>query len=346
MIYYKKLLFIFLVIACSAIDTFGSGQNRAGTSAAPELRIPVGSRYLAMGGADVAFVSGLESIYWNPAGIDITEADVNAMFSYRKYIADMNMDFAAISGRFGELGTVALSFRSLSIGEIDVTTLDQPDGTGQIINPNFFILGLTYGKRLSDRISIGINANIISESWPGVSASGFSFDAGVEYRNLFDVPDLSLGVVVKNLGPSMKYSGPQMWVLANDPTSGRGLTFYEVGAQSSELASEINLGLSYTRSINDMNKLSIAGSFVNNNYTYDDYKMGLEYSYNNTVYLRGGYVYSPQSTSETPNIFQNYTLGVGLNFQQFTNVDLSLDYSYVPVKYFDANNVFSIRMGL
>ncbi len=346
MIYLNRLLFTFLIFVFAAIDIFGGGQNRAGTSAAPELRIPVGSRYLSMGGADVALVSGLEAIYWNPAGVDVNENDANAIFSYRKYIADMNMSFVAVSGKFGELGTIGVSFRDLSIGDINVTTLDQPDGNGQIISPTYFVLGLTYSKQLSDRISIGTNFNIINESWTGVSATGFSFDAGVEYRDLFSVPNLSLGVVVKNLGASLKYSGTAMWTTANDPNSNRGLTFYEVGAQSSELPSEISLGVSYSRNIDEDNKFTIAGTFVNNNYTYDNYKGGLEYSYKNILFLRGGYLYSPQSNTLNPDIFQNYTVGAGINFEQFTSVNISFDYAYIPVKYFDANNIFTINMGL
>ena len=345
MIYLNRLLYIFLIFVFAAIEVFGGGQNRAGTSAAPELRIPVGSRYVAMGGADVAMVSGLEAIYWNPAGVDLSPNDANAIFSYRKYIADMSMSFIAASGRFGELGTIGISFRDLSIGDIPVTTNDQPDGTGEIISPTYFILGLTYSKQLSDRISIGTNINLINESWQGVSATGFSFDAGVEYRDLFSVPNLSLGVVVKNLGGTMKYSGTAMWVTANDPNSDRGGTFYEVGAQSSELPSEISLGVSYTRNIDEDNKFTVAGTFVNNNYSYDNYRGGLEYSYKDMFFIRGGYLYSPQSNSITPDIFQNYTVGAGINFEQFTNINLSFDYAYIPVKYFDANNVFTIRMG-
>ncbi|MDO8550122.1 MAG: PorV/PorQ family protein [Ignavibacteria bacterium] len=344
--YIKRLFFIFLMLVCISFDAFGSGQNRAGTAAAPQLRIPVGSRYLAMGGADVALVSGLEAIFWNPAGVSISETDANAIFSYRQYIADMSMNFVAISGKFGEFGTIGLSFRSLNIGDINVTTMDQPDGNGQIINPSFFIAGLTYSKQLSDRISIGVNFNLINESWPGVSATGFSLDAGVQYRNLFSVPNLSLGVTVKNLGAPMEYGGTALFVQGEEQTGTRGTTFYEVSAQSAELPSEISLGVSYTRNIDDENLLTVAGTFVNNNYTYDNYKAGLEYSYKNILYVRGGYLFAPESTDDTPNIFEDYTVGAGLNFKEFTNIDVSVDYAYIPVKFFDANNVFSISLGL
>ena len=298
-----------------------------------------------MVGAPIATVSGLEAIYWNPAGLDFSPTDANAMFSYRQYIADMSMNFAAVSGRLGEFGSIGLSFRALNIGDINVTTMDQPDGTGQIVSPSYFVLGLTYSKRLTDRISIGANFNIINESIDRVNASGFSFDFGVEYHNLFDVTGFSVGIVVKNLGPTIKFSGNGLFTQANDPGSSRGPTFYNIDAASAELPSEIGIGLSYVKQFNEENKVTISTTFQNNNYTYDDYKVGLEYTFKEILYVRGGYLFSPESTDDTPNIFQNYALGIGVNTKEFSDINLSVDYAYVPAKFFDANNVFSIRFG-
>jgi hypothetical protein len=345
MIRFNRLLFVLLIFVCTAGEIFSQGgQDRAGTSAAPELRIPVGAQYLAMNGSAVAIASGLEAIYWNPAGVYLTETNASAIFSYRSYIADMSMSYAAVSGNFGEFGTLAVSFRDLSIGDINVTTLDQPDGTGEIISPTYFVLGLTYSKLLSDRVSIGASINLINESWSNVSATGFSVDAGVQYRDLF-TSGLSLGIVVKNLGGAMKYEGAGLFIQANDPGSGRGTTFYQVAAASFELPSEIALGVSYTRALNEENNLSISGAFVNNNFAFDDYKVGLEYSYKNIAFLRGGYLYSPETTDEQMNIWQDFTLGAGLNLKEFSSLDISVDYAYVPVEFFDANNTFSIRVN-
>lgn len=345
MIHLKRLLLILLIFGFSAAEIFGSGQNRAGTSSAPELRIPVGARYLAMSGSAIATVSGLEAIYWNPAGVDVTNTDANAMFSYRQYIADMSMNFAAVSGRLGDLGSVGLSFRSLNIGDIPVTTMDQPDGTGQIINPSYFILGLTYSKQLTDRISIGTNFNVISETIDRAASTGFSFDFGVQYSNLFDVQGFAVGVVVKNLGPTMTFTGNGTYVQANDPNSSRGPTYLKFDAASAELPSEIGIGLSYLRHFDEENSIMVSTTFQNNNFTYDDYKFGLEYNFKDLLFVRGGYLASFQSSTEDPNIWQNYTLGVGVNTKEFSSIDLSVDYAYVPAKYFDANNVFSLRFG-
>ena len=345
MFHLKRVIFILLILGFSGIETFGGGQNRAGTAGAPELRIPVGARYLAMVGSPIASVTGLEAIYWNPAGLDFSQAATNALFSYRSYIADMSVNFAAVSGRLGDLGSVGLSFRSLNIGEINVTTMDQPDGTGQIMNPSYFILGLTYSKLLTDRVSIGASFNLINESIDRAAATGFSFDFGVQYKNLLEVQGLNLGVVVKNLGSSIKYDGNGLYVQATSIVGERGPTYYKVESASAELPSEIAIGLSYQRKFDEENTVMISAAFQNNNYTYDDYKVGLEYSFKDILYVRGGYLYSPQSTDTTPNIFQNYTLGVGVNLKQFSDIDLSVDYAFVPVKYFDSNHIFAISFG-
>ncbi len=341
----NKLLLIFLALAFSAVVTFGGGQNRAGTAAAAQLRIPIGARYLGVGGSQIANVSGLDAIFWNPSGVDFNTNAANGMFSHRTYIADMNLNYVAVNGKFGDFGSLGFSFKYLNIGEINVTTMDQPDGTGQVLKPNFFVVGLTYSKTLTDRIAIGLNFNIINEGFGRIEASGFSFDVGLQYRDLFDTKGLDLGIVYKNLGGSMQYEGNATYVQADDPTSSRGPTFYQISVAENPLPSELSIGLSYKAHFDEVNAITLSSAYFNNNYTFDDYKFGLEYSYNDMFFLRGGYLFSPQSTTETPNIFQNYTLGAGFNFKEITGLDLSVDYAFIPVDYFDSNHVFSLNVG-
>ncbi len=340
----NRLLFIVLCLVSWSI-VFGSGPEKAGTAGAAELRIPVDARYLAMGGSPVSMVTGLESVFWNPAGLDFSESNVNAMFSYRKYIADMNINNVAVSGRFGDLGSLGLSFKYLDIGDINVTTMDQPDGTGQILTPNFFVVGLVYSNRITDRVAIGVTFNLISESFGRVDATGFGIDAGVQYRNLMDIQGLALGVVVKNLGGTMQYGGNANYVQAEQTSSDRGPTWYKIDSQSDPLPSEMSLGLSYKKELNEQNNITLSATYANNNYTFDDYKGGLEYSYKDMFFIRGGYLYSSETTEDNPNIFSDFTAGFGINFMEFTNLNISVDYAYVPVQYFDSNHAFSLSVG-
>lgn len=340
----KKNVMLVVLSVCTFLlgTTAAFAQKKAGLSAAPELTIPIGARYVATSGANISSVSGIDAITWNPAGLDAGQGST-ALFSYRSYIADINISYAALSTKIEGVGSIGLSLRSFNIGTIDVTTETQPDGNGQQISPSYFTLGLSYSRQLSDRVSFGINMNVISEGFGGVSASGLAFDAGVQYKNLIGVEGLALGVAVRNIGTSMQYGGSALWVQANDPTSARGLTNYKVEAAVSQMPSVIDLGIGYTKPLDEDNSLRISGAYENDNYGIDGYRVGGEYAFQNSLFIRAGYLYSTD-VSGTVSIFQNYTLGAGINLEKYAGVGISVDYAYVPVKYFSANHMLDVRL--
>ncbi len=343
--YFQRILFSLSLCLMLTLSAIAGGQNRAGTSAAPELTIPFGARYLSMGGSSVAFARGPEAIYWNPAGVDLSERSANAMFAYRSFIADIKLNYLAVTGKFG-FGSLGLSLRSLSMGDIPITTEAAPDGTGEIYSPTFFVGGVTYSKQLADRISVGASLNIISENFARVSASGISFDVGVQYQNLVGVEGLGVGVTVRNIGPPMKYGGSGLWTQAQVPGSERGITFYKVEAASFELPSAFDIGLAYTVNLGGSSKLLVTGSYQNNNYSYDAYRIGAEYNYNDMLYLRAGRLQAASASDRIPDIFQNFNLGAGVRFTNVGGTDISVDYAYVPVKdFFTNNHVVAVRVG-
>lgn len=324
-------------------------QSRAGTSAAPELLIPVGAKYEAMAGSANAFVSGVDAIYWNPVGLDRDTTGGGALFSYRQYIADIGVSYLALGGRFG-FGSLGLTFRSFSIGTIDVTTMDQPDGTGEKISPTFFVGGLTYSKRLTDRISVGATVNLINESFGNVSATGVGFDAGVQYQNLIGIEGLGLGVSVKNIGTTMRYGGSGLWVQAQIPTADAGLSYYKVEAASFQLPSVIDIGLGYKKALEGGNTVAVTATFENNNFGIDEYRGGAEFGFMKTIFVRAGYLFSQtggalSSSAGTVSIFENWTLGAGIDLGSLTGIEASFNYAYVPVRYFGSNNMFDVRIA-
>jgi len=61
---YRSVISAMLVLLSGGLGAFvfAGGQDRAGTSAAPELLIPAGGRFMAMDGSAVALVSGIEAV--------------------------------------------------------------------------------------------------------------------------------------------------------------------------------------------------------------------------------------------------------------------------------------------
>ncbi len=344
----SHIVLLFLVLLALPTVLVASGKSRAGTSAAPELTIPIGARYLGSGGSAIAVSTGLESVFWNPAGVDRSAYTANTMFSYRSYIADMNVSFASVSGKFG-FGTLAISLRSFGIGEIPVTTESSPDGTGEILKPSFFVVGFTYSKLLSDRTSVGATVNLVNESFGNVQASGVSFDMGVQYRNLVGIEGLAVGVTVKNIGPGMQYGGSGLYRQANAVEGDRGVTFYKVGAATFDLPSLFELGFSYEYKLAEDHSIVASIAYQNSNYAVDEYRVGVDYAFRDFLHVRGGYFFLPAPSGDervkTPNVFKNFTVGFGLNLAEVTGVNIDLDYAYVPGDLFRDNNLITVNIG-
>jgi long-subunit fatty acid transport protein len=91
-----------------------------------------------------------------------------------------------------------------------------------------------------------------------------------------------------------------------------------------------------------MNSLLVTTTFQNNNFSYDEYRLGLEYGYNDLFFVRSGYAFAPQSTSE--NYMYGFTAGAGVNYQ-VQGFAFKIDYAYRDVQYFDANHIITLTMG-
>lgn len=339
-----RKLSICVVLLLMIVPSFIQAQDaRNGSAAASYLLIPQGVRYLSGGGA-AANVDGIESVFWNPAGLVTTEKPINAMFSRRSYIADININFAGASINWEGFGSMAITLRSFDIGTIPVTTVFSPDGTGELFEPNVFVLGATYSRLLTDRTSIGFNLNYLSESFVGVAATGTAFDIGIQYTSFLNVDNLSLGVVLKNFGSSMRFDGSKLWKQAQANDTDRIVTWYKVGAAEFDLPATIDLATSYRIDVGEENSLDVGVTFQNNQSAQDEYKFNVAYSLSDLLVLRGSFLTS-DSPGELENIFASFSFGGSLNLESFTGANVIIDYGYIDTEFFDANQVFSLRFA-
>lgn len=335
----KKILIILSTIFFAA-SLYSGDDARKGTTGAEQLLIPVGARGIATGGAFVANVSGLESIYYNPAGLDLTPR-TEAMFNYMNYIADINVSYMAVGTSLGDFGSIAFSFKSFDFGDIPLTTSEFPDGTGKNYSPTFVTIGLTYSKLLTDRISVGTNFKLISESIENTSSSGFAIDVGVQYK--FN-QQLSIGAALKNVGTNMVYSGQDLRQGTGVPGSSLGSpnATYEVVTEPFQIPSWFEMSAAYTYNINEQNMLALGSTFTANNSLEDKIHLGLEYGFMNNFFLRGGYNFLMENNEES--IF-GFTFGAGVNYDIGSGMGVSFDYAFRDVKEFPtSNHIFTVKM--
>ena len=77
-------------------------------------------------------------------------------------------------------GVLGVSLTSFDMGDIEITTVGQPDGGIGTYKPQFMNLGVGYSKLFTKTISGGVVFRIVSEGISDVKALGVAFDAGVQ----------------------------------------------------------------------------------------------------------------------------------------------------------------------
>jgi len=295
---YNRLILtvVLLTVFGLCFMAWAGNPEKKGTAGAEELLIPVGSRGVSMGGASLACINGVDAIYWNPAGVANTKSSTEAMFSYMKYIADINVTYGALAVKTG-LGSIGVSFQSMSFGDIAVTTADDPDGTGSMWSPTYMTLGATYARSMTDRIFVGGNVKFISEKIMSTSASAFALDMGVQYLTSIGV---RLGVAMKNIGTPIRFDGTDLERSVQIPgtPSGSPNRNLRIVAQESELPSTFEMGLSYDHPVVDKVDMTVMANFRNNNFLNDEVCGGVEVDVNHMFYVRGGYTYALNESDE------------------------------------------------
>ena len=345
-----RIIFIISIFLLGIDSVFAGGGPRNGTGGATELLIPVGAQGMALSGSNIASSNGLDALFWNPAGVSHIKNSAVATFSHMNYIANIGVEYGAVAANFEGFGIVSLALKSLNIDAIPITTNEQPDGTGQTYTPQFIVAGASYSRELTDRIAIGVTFNYLSETLAQVSATGVAFNAGLQYNNLGDIDGLSFGLVIKNIGPQMSFSGTGLLVQASPTGStssttnafNRGPSYYSINAASFDLPAAFELGFGYKPLVDDLNSVQLSANYQNNNFFGDLYNLGGEYSYNKTLFLRAGYAYSPKG--QDPNYIYGLTAGAGISYN-LGSVDLTVDYAFRNVKYFSANHLFEVTLG-
>lgn len=340
---------IFYLVVCTAVvlllgvtSIFAGDGDRIGTASGVQVLVPVGARDLALAGSGIATTSGLEAIYWNPAGLSAVNNTAQAVFSTMNMFEDVRTNYLALAFKLGKAGVVGFDLKSIDFGDIPITTVEDPDGQfGGTFSPTFVTTGITYSRRLTDAIMVGAVGKVIYESAPRISASAFAFDAGIQYHNFGGIRGLSLGMAVKNIGTNMTYGGSALTNRVQIVGQGQSV-FVDNISQTSQLPALIELALGYKRQINEDNALLFTGNFRNNNFGNDNYSFGLEYSYSDLIALRGGWKGINNIDTEDQNY--RFALGVGLHYA-VGNTDLVFDYTYRDSQYFTGNSMFSFKLG-
>jgi long-subunit fatty acid transport protein len=334
-----KLTLLFFIVVGNTFSQSVKDVSKKGTAAAPFLSISQGAKATAMGSAFVSIANDASAIYWNPAGLAKLQG-AGAMFDRTTWFADVNYNFVSGYFNLGDMGTIGLSFTSSEYGDMKVTTIEAPDGTGELFSATDAVFALSYAMSLTDNFAIGFTPKFIYQSIWKMNAIAVAIDLGVQYVTPFD--GIILAMSISNFGTKMKLSGNSNLVLHDlDLTSTGNNGNIPAYLQTEDWALPLNfrVGLGYSFHFSDENQLTLAVDALHPSDNYESVNAGAEYSYNDFLFLRGGYKSLFLADTE-----ESFALGFGVKQALLNNLAIKLDYAYQD--FGRLNNIQKFTVGI
>ncbi len=333
-----KSLFIGLLIALQTI-VFADVFPKAGTTAAPFLKIGAGARAVALGGNYVALANDATALYWNPAGVaGLGKFSISG--THTEWFAGISHDFFALVAPLGNSQALGLELTYLNSGEIEQTTLEEQNGNGIFYKATDLALGLTYARKLTDRFAVALKGKFIRQNIYNEEASSFAVDFGTLYDTGFK--GLSIGMNMANFGSGMEMAGSDLSVVQTDPLTGAQVEtalkteswplpiVFRVGVAMDILGREEGFIL------NRDNRLTLAVDGNHPNDNKETLGAGLEYMWNDFLALRAGY----KGNHDT----ENFSFGGGLNFT-LAGWGIAIDYAYAAMGDLDEVQRFTVGIA-
>jgi hypothetical protein len=270
-----------------------AANDNAGTTGFPFLKVGVGARPAALGGAFAAVPGDLEASHWNPAGLwGINQR--SATLSVSRYLVDTQAGF--LSAAFPSQQQVwALSLNYFSYGSLTRTSSEGVEEGS--FTPFDLAAYLSVARPLGKPwLKVGANLKAIYSRIDEYSADAYALDLGILIPGPFK--GMSIGASLTNLG--LVRSGYS-------------------GSFKDSLPVAMRLGLAHRPAHTPLPLLVLADLVVPND--ADPYlSFGTEISVGHGLYLRPGYSTQQVGADENP---LGLSAGAGLALQRYR-----LDYAF------------------
>ncbi len=346
-----KIFFVIIILLLISNHAKAGNPDRQGQAGAVELLMNPWGRSAGVHSMSTSSVRGVEAMRINIAGLSrIQKLEIglsnNRLFSG----TGMNLNSLGLGFKMGKSGALGIEFASLDFGQIPVTTVNQPAGTGGFFSPSFFQLGLGYSYTYANKISVGMLMRLVSESIQDVTASGIALDAGVQYVS-GPKDNFKLGISLRNIGSPMAFGGEGLSTKRGNPDPAGGVLYeltYDARAASFELPSMLNMGVSYDYYLGNENYIRSLINFTSNAFSRDQIGAGLEFSFQNIIVLRAAYKYDMGTTDgDTRNIYTGFSAGgsIEVPINKGGSNNLGLDYAYRTTNPFKGTHNFTLRFS-
>jgi long-subunit fatty acid transport protein len=330
----KRQNFIKIIAIIIVLPAICFGQAKLAQTGLQFLEIGVSPRAEAMGGAFVLAGNNADALFYNPAGISKVNSTYDVVLNRVQWFADINYNAVGVTFKpEGEYGVFGLSFLNADYGDFYGTRVSAGSVAGYedtgTFSPTAMAIGLSYGKQLSDKFSIGgqvkyvrqsLGSNIlfVGDNQKENTVSGFAFDFGMMYAT--GIQGFDFGMSIKNFATDFKY---EQYGFEAPLTFRVGLSL-----KVFELLGLANANQDF---------LVVADAVHPRDYG-EHLDLGAEYSLYKMVSFRLGYKvnYSEQS----------FTAGLGVNYNLTPVMNMRVNYSYGSFGIWDGVHRFSLGFSI
>jgi hypothetical protein len=334
---------LLLVVFATGIVT--AQTRKAGINAAAFLKVGVGARQVGMGSAVTSLNGDVTNMFWNPAGIALNNEKAQVSFTYNSWIGGLTQNAVAASYNMEGIGTIGVGVMTFGIsgiiadrdiypGNTVLQALQIDQATAGTYDYMDLLAQVTYSAYVMDRLTLGASLKFINEKIYDQNATAIGFDLGSVYN--IGIYNWNIGARISNLGSDMKFY---------DYASPIPLTF--------------SMGTSIVPLRIGENSVTLAVDAVKPQDGQQYYFTGLEYNYNNMVFLRGGWKlnYSylglagdgiDEGTSQRQGIqtsLEKGSLGAGVRVPMAEYM-VALDYSYTVFSLFSDVHRITLRVSM
>lgn len=282
-----KSIYIFLML----IFLIQSVYPQPGTTGLSFLKTGISPRAIAMGDVYPIEKADPAVVYYNPSFLSLTN-QTQIVFVHREWIKDTRTEFLGFSTMLDNF-RFAFGVNSTSITDIPKRTTPGPS-EGTFTSRNAALSFTT--AYLFNNLSFGISGKYLYEKILIDEASGYAFDLGLLYKDLYG---FNLGFSISNLGSMNR--------LRNE-------------SSTLPVISRVSVGRIIDVESFDVFIIPAADFVTITNEKKSHLHLGVEMTYKNTVSIRTGI-----RTGYEASFF---TAGVGARYSI-----VAFDYAFAPFKY-------------
>ncbi|MDD3807577.1 MAG: PorV/PorQ family protein [Candidatus Marinimicrobia bacterium] len=324
-IHLKSCFITFLLV--SIITGLYGEDKKLGQTGFQFLSVTNDARSSALGNAATTLENGVNSLFFNPAGMARLDKTLEFTASQNEWIDNIQHNTYALAFRpyGGRIGVFGITAQSVDYGEVQGTMAWQNEQgfiDTELMYPSAFSGGIGYAIALSDKFSVGGSVKYSGQQLgKSIVPKG---DSLVVKKNKTYATSLDFGTQFKTGYKSLMF----------------GMTFQNFSQEIHYERENFQLPLTFTIGITmDLLDLMPEKPKGQELWAYVDathprsypeqVNLGLEYAFMKTFFLRGGYMFVSDE--------QDITFGVGI--QKF---GFSFNYSYTPFGVFDYVQRFTL----